>query len=139
MALKSRLDPTEGDIQQLVQFLSQLYADEAEPVVQWEGSGGSSIWPIYRPDVEEFFRLASQPCWSDYTYDPIKTSEMINDVERIRMATLEELKAMLTWSVRGERFTSGHWRAAIESGTIRLILERLREWLVERQSGRVEP
>jgi hypothetical protein len=34
---------------------------------------------------------------------------------------------MLTFCVRGERFSDGHWAAMIEKGYIRRVLERLNE------------
>ncbi|MFN8413162.1 MAG: DUF6508 domain-containing protein [Anaerolineales bacterium] len=34
---------------------------------------------------------------------------------------------MLTFCVRGERFSDGHWGAMIEEGYIRRLLERLIE------------
>ena len=38
---------------------------------------------------------------------------------------------MLTYCVRGERFSDGHWEAMVESGVIRSILERLQELRAE--------
>jgi hypothetical protein len=34
---------------------------------------------------------------------------------------------MLTYCVRGERFSEGHWGAMIEQGHVRRLLERLVE------------
>jgi hypothetical protein len=34
---------------------------------------------------------------------------------------------MLTYCVRGERFSDGHWGAMIEAGYVRRLLERLAE------------
>ena len=52
---------------------------------------------------------------------------MIRDPQKIAHATLLEIKSMLTWCVRGERFSEGHWAGVIEDGYIRDILLRLRE------------
>jgi hypothetical protein len=38
---------------------------------------------------------------------------------------------MLTFCVRGERFSDGHWEEMIEKGYIRRILERLNEIKLE--------
>ena len=44
----------------------------------------------------------------------------------IQRATLAEIKTMLTYCVRGERFGDGHWAAMLESGKIVALLNRLR-------------
>jgi hypothetical protein len=36
-----------------------------------------------------------------------------------------EIKTMLTFCLRGERFADGHWGEMIEAGHIRRLLERL--------------
>ena len=52
---------------------------------------------------------------------------MLQDEERVKAASLEEIKSMLTFCVRGERFSSGHWGVMISQGYIRRLLERLQE------------
>ena len=88
-------------------------------------------YPIYEPVVEEFYRLASAGCWMDYGYDPKTAGEMLRDEGSIKTASLEQIKTMLTFCVRGERFSDGHRGAMIEQGYIRRLLERLIEILSE--------
>lgn len=91
------------------------------------GDGAITIpYPIYAEDVLAFYRLAGQPCWSDYSYRPREAVRMLADEAFIRRATLAEVKTMLTYCVRGERFGDGHWAAMLESGKIVALLERLR-------------
>jgi hypothetical protein len=52
---------------------------------------------------------------------------MLRDEELVRTASLAQIKTMLTFCVRGERFSDGHWGAMVEKGYIRRILERLNE------------
>jgi hypothetical protein len=52
---------------------------------------------------------------------------MLKDETRLKTASLHEIKSMLTFCVRGERFSDGHWGEMIEKGYIRRILERLNE------------
>lgn len=87
---------------------------------------------VYLDDVVEFYRLAGQPCWSDYGYEPREAARMLADEAFIRRATLDELKTMLTYCVRGERFSDGHWGAMLESGKVIALLKRLQ---VLRDSG----
>jgi hypothetical protein len=51
---------------------------------------------------------------------------MLRDGVLIGRATLAEIKMMLTYCVRDERFSDGLWAALLESGRIVAILKRLR-------------
>jgi hypothetical protein len=52
---------------------------------------------------------------------------MVESDEAIASATLAEVKTMLTFCVRGERFCDGHWGAVIGQGRIGAILRRLEQ------------
>jgi hypothetical protein len=52
---------------------------------------------------------------------------MLEDEARVRRASLDEIKTMLTYCVRGERFCDGHCGEMIEQGHVRRLLERLEE------------
>lgn len=124
--------PTEKEIKELVAFLPQLYAKGFQPVIKWHGgrrSGGvfELPRPEYNPVVEDFFRLASQDVWCDFDYDPVRTGDDLQTPGFIQKASLSEIRTLLTFCVRGERFCDGHWGAMIEQGYIRSILERLTE------------
>ena len=51
----------------------------------------------------------------------------IQDENFIKTADLSQIKTMLTFCVRGERFCDGHWADMIESDHIRRLFERLAE------------
>ena len=118
-------------IDELLHFLPLFEASGTQFVQRWAGGGTTEEgaitmpFPIYTEDVGKFFRLAGQPCWSDYGYNPRKASEMLDDLEFIERATLDEVKTMLTYCVRGERFSDGLWEAALKSGRITALLRRL--------------
>ena len=82
--------------------------------------------------IVEDYRLAGQPCWTDYDYVPQEAGRMPQDDALVRRATLTEIKTMLTYCVRGERFGDGHWAAMLESGRIVALLKRLRVLREER-------
>lgn len=84
-------------------------------------------WPEYAPEVARFMQAASKDCWQDRYYSPDAMALMIADSERVTLATLEEIRSMLTYCVRGERFCEGHIGHMIESGRLVQILERLQE------------
>ena len=75
--------------------------------------------------MEEFFRVVSSEGWLDYEYDPEQAYQMLKDENLIKKASLSQIKTMLTFCVRGERFSDGHWGQMIEEGYIRRLLERL--------------
>lgn len=123
--------PTREDIDELVAYLPRLYAEGFQPILRWDGGEKTKEgyltmpWPVYDPLVEQFFTF--KPCWLDYNYSPENAGKILKDEARIKTATFAEIKSMLTFCVRGERFSSGHWGAMISQGHIRRLLERLVE------------
>jgi hypothetical protein len=130
MYTKSRL-PSLKEIQALVAFLPRLFTEGFEPVKEWHGGTQNKDgmitmpWPEYDPLVEEFFRLAASECWLDYSYRPEEAARMLENQAFVRRASLSEIKTMMTYCVRGERFSDGHWGEMIQNGSIRRLLERL--------------
>jgi Family of unknown function (DUF6508) len=128
--------PTLQEIEELTAYLPRLYAEGFTPVLHWNESekrkdGSFSMpYPDYHPLVHEFFRLGGGP-WMDYEYNPENAYQMLKDELAIKTASLSQIKSMLTYCVRGERFSDGHWEEMIEKGYIRRILERLNEIKLE--------
>src|SRR5688500_20401257 len=124
--------PNLQDIEKLTAFLPRLYAEGFSPVLSW--GGGEKLkddsftlpYPNYNPLVEEFFEHVSSS-WLDYEYNPEQAYQMLKDEQAVRTASLAQIKTMLTFCVRGERFSDGHWAEMIEKGYIRRLLERLNE------------
>ena len=125
--------PTLEEIEKLTAFLPRLYSEGFSPIENWGGGekqkdGSISLpYPNYNPIVEEFFRLVSSEGWLDYEYSPEQAYEMLKDDNGVITASLSQIKTLLTFCVRGERFSDGHWGAMIEQGYIRRLLERLNE------------
>ena len=128
------------DIETLTAYLPRLYAEVFSPVIKWNGGkredGNFTMpYPDYDPLVEEFYRAVSGGGWLDTGYNPDQAYQMIKDENRIKTASLPEIKSMLTYCVRGERFSDGHWAEMIEKGHIRRILERLNQIAEQLKSG----
>jgi len=124
------LPPTNAEIDELTQFIPRLYRKNFRPIKEWKGvdRAEESItfpWPEYEKDVVEFMEVASKDCWLDYQYVPEEASKMLGDVESIKDASLEDIKAMLTFCIRRERFVDGHFASMIEEGKMKAILDRL--------------
>lgn len=88
-------------------------------------NGWKGMSPVYADDVEAFYRWAKDPVWMDTEYDPARAGKLIQDDAYIANATLDALRPLLTFCVRGERFSDGHWAAMLENGRIQAILRRL--------------
>ena len=128
--------PTLQEIETLTTFLPRLYAKGISPVLNWEGGkredGTFTLpYPKYNNLVEEFFHIAASDCWVDYEYSPEQAYQMLRDEKIIKNAPLSQIKTMLTFCLRGERFSDGHWAQMIEAGYIRRLLERLNEIKIE--------
>ncbi|MCZ7570811.1 MAG: DUF6508 domain-containing protein [Ardenticatenaceae bacterium] len=130
--MKTRL-PTLQEIEELVAFLPRLYQEGFTPIKRWGGGaqGKDGVftmpWPEYNTVVEDFFLVAASEWWCDYDYQPEEAGRMLENQDVVKTASLSQIKTMLTYCVRGERFCDGHWAAMIEGGYIRRLLERLAE------------
>ena len=122
--------PTAKDIDVLLAFLPG-FVERSGPFADWKGGGTSSDGvitlphPYYAPDVSAFFRLAAQECWSDHGYRPDVAGHMLEDDATVDRATLAEIRTMLTYCVRGEKFCDGHREAVLHSGRLVALLTRL--------------
>jgi hypothetical protein len=127
----SRL-PTAQEIKQLTSYILQLCAKDFEPTIKWHGgeldeNGVRQLpFPEYDPLVYDFFELAAQEQWCDYNYKPNEIAEKLSKENYIEESSLVELKSLLTYYVRGERFCDGHWGAMIKNGVLCRILYRLK-------------
>jgi hypothetical protein len=129
-----KIEPiTRNRMDELLKFLPLLSKPERDLEPTWHGivvdpdkDGVSSMpYVTYPPIIDNFFHLAGQPCWSDYEYQPEIAAKMVENDDRIASASLREIKTMLTFCVRGERFCDGHWGTMVREGRIGAILRRL--------------
>ena len=123
--------PTSQEIRELVEFLPRLHAEGFTPSKKWGGRTNiqDSVFtmplPEYDDVVREFFRVASRECWIDDEYCPEDAAQMLENDIFVETADLSQIKTMLTYCVRGERFCDGHWGAMIEGGYVCRLLQRL--------------
>ncbi|HAY84033.1 MAG TPA: hypothetical protein DCY42_03650 [Chloroflexi bacterium] len=121
--------PTKADIEELLAFLPRLFAEGFQPVEKWYINTDplSFPYPIYHPAVTAFIAVASKNVWCDYNYEPSQAYRMLEDPDQVAAASLSQIRTMLTYIVRGERFCDGHWAAMVEHGYLQRLLERLSE------------
>jgi len=125
-------DPIAAErMDELLRYLPLLEDMGEDAVVKYGGGermpdGAITMrYPIYRHEVERFFEFAAQPCWSDDGYDPEKAGDMLEDADLVASADIEQVRTMLTFCVRGERFCQGFWARLITSGGLTALLKRL--------------
>jgi hypothetical protein len=120
-------------IDQLLRFLPLFDVPGKAFTKEWTETelkpGGWLIppYPEYTDEVIEFFRLAGQPCWCDYSYETQEAENMLQEGDVVNQASLDAIKTMLTYCVRGERFCDGHWESMLQSGRIVSLLSRLKQ------------
>ena len=127
------LSPTGKDIGELVAFLPRLDAPDFSPIEKWGGglnkeTGENTFpWPVYAKVVEEFVEAAAKECWMDPDYVAKDVNQLLEREDGLAELDMEGIKSVLTFFVRGERFSDGHWGSMIEAGHVRRVLERLGE------------
>ncbi|MET0626247.1 MAG: DUF6508 domain-containing protein [Pyrinomonadaceae bacterium] len=127
----SQYEITREDIDALLEYLPR-FEELGRTFAKWgdvEKNADGSIsmpYPIYDEDVDEFFRLVGQRGWIDVGYKPEEAARMLAGEEVIEQASLEQVKTMLTYCVRGERFCDGHRESLLMGGQIVSLLRRLK-------------
>ncbi len=118
---------TRADIDALLAYLPVFERPGWEPVRQWRGGADEFPYPQYAPEVDEFFTLTAQPRWSDYHYDPQSAEAVLEDDAAVRAAGLGQVRTLLTYCTRGERFSDGFWGEMVRTGRVAALLRRLQE------------
>ena len=115
-------------IKELTDFLGLLYGENIELCKPYPNADMSDIisgtFYKYHPSVLTFFELVSQEHWKDYKYVDNFSEKMIGP-GKIEEASINQLKTILTWCDRTERFFEGHWEYVIENDIIKRVLKRL--------------
>ncbi|MCB8942184.1 MAG: hypothetical protein H6658_00265 [Ardenticatenaceae bacterium] len=117
---------TPEKINQLLAFLPAFEQPDRDFLAGWRG-----LHPQYAADVTAFFNLASDAVWMDYQYQPAEAGKLVADDAFIAQADLPAIKTMLTYCVRGERFSTGFWGELLANGRIQAILRRLQTLITE--------
>jgi hypothetical protein len=118
------------NINALLKFLPEFSQTEND-FVTWKtaeprsADTGTLPYPDYAPIVGKFRQLVSQEFWCDYHYQMAEVDAMLSDDTIIAIASLEQVKSVLTYFVRGERFCDGLQNRLIREGKIAAILQRL--------------
>ncbi len=125
--------PNQNDISKLVSFIPVFEDPEFEPIVEWFGGETDSEGvmtmphPDYNEKVYEFFNLVASKGWMDRDYLSNIDDSFLGNDEPINKADIPQIKSMLTYCLRSERFGDGLWDGYIREGVIVKILKRLEQ------------
>jgi hypothetical protein len=84
----------------------------------------------YNAEVEAFFAALAEflhlwvPLARDFSED---SRDLRDDLGAVAAAPPEQVKALLTFLWRGERFRDGFWGAQLQSGLVAALLDRLHD------------
>jgi uracil-DNA glycosylase len=78
----------------------------------------------YDPSIKTFCDFISQPSWY-YDYDPVDADVILRNDKLLEKASINDIKAALTYFVCGERFSDGFQGQLVKDGHISKLLERL--------------
>ncbi|NQT61101.1 MAG: hypothetical protein HQ557_19210 [Bacteroidetes bacterium] len=87
-----------------------------------------SIYAFYRREVNSLMFYITDSPWFNDNYDPNMIDYASQVVEEL---TLVEIRSLITWCSRHERFFSGHWVWVFENKIIPRVLARARELVGE--------
>jgi hypothetical protein len=125
--------PTAGEVNALVRFLPGFAAPERRFIKEMKGGAtddeGVFVLPVpaYEDDVNTFFEILSKEPWIERNYLTERTTHLVAHPEEVRIANLDEVRAVLTHCCRGERFSDGHWNAMLTGGIVQAALRRLQK------------
>ncbi len=127
----SQISPNLDDVDKLLAFLPKLgggdipiYADD--PIENDPEDGVLRMYSRrYSEDVKGLLEASRAPAWRDADYIQKNADEVLSDPKRIAEASLQDIKTLLTFCVRAERFSEGYWGARVRGGEIAAILNRL--------------
>ena len=110
----------------------QDFSEEFQPVKEWLGDEEveertfTFPFPQYDRTVNEFFEIIWRRFWQE-DFDPKEVRGILKDPKQIQDINLEQIKRILNYFARGERFCDGLKASAFEGGHIRTLLEILAE------------
>ncbi len=137
--------PFEKALDDLLSYREAMDRRARAPVKRWAGGNKredgvmTMPFPEYHAEVDAFFQSLGEflILWTptEINYREI-ANPLLNDHDAIATAGPDEVKALLTFAWRGERFCDGFWEGALQSGLVIAVLDRLHEL---RQAGQIEP
>lgn len=122
--------------ERLVAFIPEIEALDSEQVTIWpeqdpvydeQGRRHITINYRYHPGVDRL--LDAMIPMADHPYDKDLCERLVRNEGALAGASLAEIRQVMTWMVRGERFCWGHFGDVVSDGTALRVLRRLEKLL----------
>lgn len=114
--------PTIQDIESLLTFKTYLDVD-------YDNLSGciqeDLMYVDYTGWISELMDELIRKPWVDVEYSAERSKQLLEDESLLASASLSDIKMVLTFLVRRDRFSAGSFGMAIESGDMRKIFNRL--------------
>ena len=106
--------PTEDDAKRLRGLVDSAMAVRYD--ITWDHD-----YPNYPEQIRELMTYITTSVWCNSQYKPAKTKQIPDHLDQ---ADLEEVRSLLTALSRSERFLTGSWKNALESGRLENVVQR---------------
>lgn len=102
-------------------------ASETQKKVVWQPEQPSSQlpYPEYPDEINNLITAMSQDFWIDYGYTDKSVADWLENDQKMQIVTVDELKSIITFLVRKERFVSGYWITMLKNGYMKKVVDRL--------------
>lgn len=124
--------PNAAQVEVITAYLPALEALEGRDTARWQCPAQNAAgaitapFPVNADLVCRFMGELEQSCLMDADYDPRQCERNLTP-EYISAASLDQLRELLTYFVRGERFCDGWWASMVRDGHVQQALRRLNE------------
>ena len=129
--------PTQEQIDKVTAYLENFRDTEQEFMENKKDSRGLTLKNSYqyRQDVREFFALLNENEWDYLDYLSPEIRDYIKYPDKIQFATLKQIKGILTYCLKGERYVEGHRNVMLKRGVIQEALKRLKNLASKEQKA----
>jgi len=124
-------------MQALLALRPALTVPGIDALMRCEMGGGDQQWRYDGP-VASLRRLLAQPPWRYPRYQPAQAAAV---AQRLRAdpawtPTMDELRSVFTWALRGDRFAPGHFATCVRDGVLLAAIEAVARIAVTDRSSR---
>lgn len=129
--------PNQTQIEKAIAFLENFKNPQQSFLVNQKDHRGLTLKHSfqYRKDVREFFILLQDSEWDYLDYLSPEIRDFIKHPQKIQFANLKQIKGILTYCRKGERYVEGHRNVMLKRGVVQEALKRLKNLNSEEQKA----
>ena len=99
-----------------------LESGEYTKGIKWSDNEGEFAYPNYTNEVLSFINILSVKFWEDTNYTQKPVTDWLQNPMKLETLSIDELKSVITYILRQERFCEGFWLSTFEKGYFKFIL-----------------